>query len=80
MVVVNSKNELIEVINKRIEEQGLECDLNDIDVSKVKDMSGLFSADALKDFNGDISKWNTSNVKDMRYMFNGSQFNGDISR
>ena len=30
-------------------------------------------------FNGDISKWNTSNVKDMYAMFEDSQFNGDIS-
>ena len=80
MVVANSKNELIEIINKRIEEQGLECDLNDIDVSKAKDMSGLFSADVLKDFNGDISGWDVSRVTDMRYMFNGSRFNGDISK
>lgn len=41
MVVVNSKNELIKLIGQRIEEQGPECDLNDIDVSKVKDMSRL---------------------------------------
>jgi Mycoplasma protein of unknown function, DUF285 len=30
-------------------------------------------------FNGDISGWNVSKVKDMAYMFNGSKFNGDIS-
>ena len=47
MIVVNSKSELIKLIGQRIEEQGRECDLNDIDVSKVKDMSGLFSADIL---------------------------------
>ena len=80
MVVVNSESELIEVINKRIEEQGLECDLNDIDVSRVKDMSGLFSADVLKDFNGDISQWDTSNVFNMRSMFEFSAFTGDISK
>ena len=31
-------------------------------------------------FNGDISKWNVSNVRDMENMFDGSSFNGDISK
>jgi len=32
-------------------------------------------------FNGDISKWDVSNVKDMRFMFyRASTFNGDISQ
>jgi surface protein len=31
-------------------------------------------------FNGDISKWNVSNVTDMSYMFKKSQFIGDISK
>jgi hypothetical protein len=31
-------------------------------------------------FNGDISKWNVSNVKDMGAMFDESIFNGDISK
>ena len=30
-------------------------------------------------FNGDISKWNVSNVTNMRGMFFSSNFNGDIS-
>lgn len=42
MIVVNSKEELIKLIGQRIEEQGPECDLNDIDVSKVKDMCSMF--------------------------------------
>ena len=29
-------------------------------------------------FNGDISKWDVSNVNNMSYMFFCSQFNGDI--
>ena len=41
MVVVNNKSELIKVIKQRIQEQGHKCDLNDIDVSKITDMSGL---------------------------------------
>jgi len=29
-------------------------------------------------FNGDISKWDVSNVTNMSSMFSGSKFNGDI--
>lgn len=31
-------------------------------------------------FNGDISRWDVSNVKDMFRMFCGSKFKGDISK
>jgi surface protein len=31
-------------------------------------------------FNGDISKWNVSNVVDMAWMFRRSVFTGDISK
>ena len=31
-------------------------------------------------FNGDISQWNVSNLRDMRGMFQNSSFNGDISQ
>ena len=62
MIVVNNKEELKALINKRIEEQGPNCDLNDIDVSMIEDMSSLFHE---SDFNGDISEWDTSSVEDM---------------
>ena len=35
--------------------------------------------DKYSDFNGDISKWDTSNVTDMNGMFSNCAFNGDIS-
>jgi surface protein len=77
------KYELTQIIIERIVNDGLECDLNDIDVSKITDMGGLFDANsnkAFKKFNGDISLWNVSNVENMRDMFFGCiKFNGDIS-
>ena len=64
-----NKSELKRLINQRIKEQGPKCNLNDIDVSDVEDMSALFEG---TDFNGDISKWDVSNVKSMRFMFSRS--------
>ena len=70
------KSELKAIIRHRIEEYGPKCDLNDIDVSRVTDMSDLFFSSK---FNGDISQWNVSSVRNMNGMFYNSQFNGDIS-
>ena len=70
-----SNEELKTIINARITEEGPNCDLNDIDVSLIDDMSYLFVDSK---FNGNISKWDVSNVKDMRRMFAHSTFNGHI--
>ena len=60
-------------------------------VSEITDMSELFcsyvvliidgvvSQPNTSQFNGDISQWDVSNVTNMESMFEGSQFNGDIS-
>ena len=72
-----TKHELQAIISDRIEKEGNECNLNDIDTSLITDMSGLFMHSF---FNGDISEWNTSNVKYMRFMFYGSNFRQDISK
>jgi surface protein len=78
------KQELQQIIIKRIKNEGPTCDLNDIDVSKITNMSQLFDASInsiFKDFNGDISMWDVSNVKSMRDMFNGCEkFNCDLSK
>src|SRR5574344_440840 len=66
------KDELKLTIKERIENEGPECDLNDIDTSKIDDMSNLF---AYSQFNGDISKWDVNNVKNMSNMFFKSKFN-----
>ena len=71
------KDELEEIINKRVSKEGPNCNLNDIDTSLITDMSFLFYG---SDFNGDISEWNVSNVKEMFMMFAQSKFNGDISK
>ena len=72
-----TKKELQDIIKQRIKQEGNEVDLNDIDVSNITNMSSLFEE---TNFNGDISKWDVSNVKDMSYMFWGCKlFNQDIS-
>ena len=82
--------ELRDLIEKLIEERGNEADLNDIDVSQITDMSWVFARSEFNgnisngmfccsQFNGDISKWNVSKVKNMNLMFACSGFNGDIS-
>ena len=82
-----TKKELQKIIIQRIQDNGPDCDLNDIDVSKITDMSFLFDANEeymgsaiFKDFNGDISNWDVSNVKYMYNMFAYCEkFNCDIS-
>ena len=69
--------ELKTIIKERIEIEGNECNLNDIDVSSIKSMVGLF---AHSKFNGNISEWDVSHVTTMKELFYDSEFNGDISQ
>ena len=93
-VVAKDRNHLLCIIREEMikcmrESNSYECDLNFIDVSNVTDMSELFSKEEQVDnksrptyryqFNGTISKWDVSNVTNMKKMFAGSDFNGDIS-
>ena len=72
------EHELSSLIRKLIKERGLDADLNDIDVSKITDMSHIFSG--LNIHNIDISGWNVSNVTNMDFMFRHcTNFNSDLS-
>ena len=71
--------DLIKTIEQCMAQHGPRCDLNHLDISGFVSLDRLFTYE-LKDFNGDISGWDTSNVTSMREMFKNSTFNGDISR
>lgn len=79
-IVAASRIDLFEIIIKEIKANGLNCDLNHIDVSMVRTMESLFSVTETIEFNGDISQWDVSSVKTMYRMFKDSSFNGDISK
>ena len=81
-----------QIVKDELDRLGLGANLNHIDVSKVTDMStnyykkwhwGLFSVENKSNeegFYGDVSEWDVSSVKDMKFMFhNCDKFNCDIS-
>ena len=53
-------------------------DITYICTSKITNMEYMFAK--FPYFNGDISKWDVSNVKTMSNMFRNSEFNGDRSK
>ena len=84
----STKEELLEIINNLIEQYGPNCNLNIIDTSHITDMSDLFAVEDNRSynglfsdkgmFNGDISRWDVRNVRNMSGMFTNSNFNGYI--
>lgn len=50
-----TRGELVDMIIKKIKEEGPECDLNCIDVSAIDNFGGVFSVSGTKQFDGDIS-------------------------
>ena len=74
-----TKEELQDLLKQLIEERGNEGDFNDIDVSKITDMSELFKG--MEKFNGDISNWDVSNVTRMSYIFDSCEsFNRPLAK
>ena len=72
-----NRNELKEILEKRLAEDK-DADLNDIDVSKIEDMSNLF--ENIDPHNIDISEWDVSAVLNMGSMFEECRnFNCDLS-
>jgi hypothetical protein len=67
--------ELIQIVKDAVVDDN-EADLNFIDTSLITSMNSLFED---IDFDGDISNWDVSNVKDMDYMFYTSNFTGKNS-
>ena len=77
-IIAENRKHLMRLISETIKKDGPNCDLNFIDVSGLDDLSGVFSYPN-HFFNGDISQWDVSNVKNISHMFTASHFNGDIS-
>jgi len=77
-----TRDELQKIIMDRVKDNPDEdiIDLNDIDVSKITNMSGLFLESEISVCNFDVSKWDVSNVRFMARMFYGCEkFNCDLS-
>ena len=68
-----NKDELRKIIIQRIQDEGNDCDLNDIDVSKITDMGNLLNATR-------YGRPIFSNVTNMASMFDGcKKFRCDLS-
>lgn len=78
-LIPKNRPELQKMIQSAISNHGNEADLNHIDTSLINEMSSLF-AYQLREFNGNISQWDVSNVTNMSNMFSQSSFTGDISQ
>ena len=70
----NFRDSYTEFVNEKIKDV---FELNNLDVSRVTDMYGMFTE--LEWFNEPIGKWNMSNVTHMSEMFSGAEsFNQPI--
>src|SRR5574344_451172 len=71
----NTNNNEIEIKFFNIKNKN-KYNLSKLDVSQITNISDIFM---YSKFNGDISKWDVSNVTDMACMFSGAKkFNSDI--
>lgn len=76
-IKVHDRDELIEVVQKEIDKNGYDADLNHIDVSEITDFYGIFEN---SEFIGDISNWDVSNGVVFSHMFVNSKFNSSLLR
>ena len=75
-IIAKSYKHLRNLVVQEMNNHGTGCDLNHIDVTRVKNMESLFED---SNFNGDISRWDVSRVTNMSRMFTWSPFKGDLS-
>lgn len=72
-IKVVSKQQLCDIISKRLKENSEELNLNDLDVSSVKDFSDVFSAYMFRELLNTkkiyIDEWNTESAENMTEMF-----------
>ena len=73
-IVANDFHHLHRIIEQEINQNGVHCSLNHIDISNIEDISYCFFN--IRKFDGDISEWDVSNVKSMNSMFLKSNFTG----
>ena len=89
--ITNGENKILrKLVLKLVKQRGPDADLNDIDVSNIKDMSKIFEPTTDEKgnylwndftFYGDVSGWDVSSVENMEYMFYFcDKFNCDISK
>ena len=77
-VIVATSDTIKQIVRDEIKRLGKDADLNHINTSQVTDMHCLFMD---TDFQGDVSQWDVSNVKDMTSIFyKCSNFNCDLSK
>ena len=74
-----TKNELKQLIEQELKEQGPDADLNFIDTSLITDMSELFWPFDISNIK--IDEWDVSKVTNMQNMFYMcTKFDGNISK
>jgi len=70
--------EELDKLIKEAQESGDWSKVENADVSQIKDMSSLFFRNkGIESL--DLSRWDTSNVTNMSYMFSGTDFNSSLS-
>ena len=79
LYIALSKEQLVQFIDEAIEENGLNCDLNFIDVSNVTDMSHLFETECFWDDDGNEIPEDQMTLEQKR-LSSRRLFKGDISQ